>query len=421
MNPFAKPTPKKPAQPPKPVQKNDSTRENVKRQLINALDKMKDSSCKGLKITSEQIAKEIEEEIYKQNDNSSQKREYRDKIRKLEMRLKGSRNNFIRETIKKGKISVVDFCNLNEKDLMDDNYFKKLEGDEIEEKNEQKNINNNETKNKTNFPPNKRIVMAKPPALRNFKIPKPSPPVIPEQNKEINNINNNNISSNKDDQQQKEDEKIISDNSQNINKPIKASNINNNIFNINTEEVKKKEIINNNFDDVNNKPKIEQIHNINNISENINNFDNFSNTHNIDNKNNIDNGVEINNMIVLDNPNDIDVQISSNKIENKDNSNNLTTQENNIVTESNIIKNTDIEPSKVDSDIKNENKNEVTPKSSFDLLQEKLNSMTKSKKEEKKKKPKKKKKDKEKDTKENKETIHKKKTKKEDNEDTKKE
>ena len=138
-------------------------------------------------------------------------------------------------------------------------------------------------------------------------------------------------------------------------------------------------------------------------------------------KNNIDNGVEINNMIVLDNPNDIDVQISSNKIENKDNSNNLITQENNIVTESNIIKNTDIEPSKVDSDIKNENKNEVTPKSSFDLLQEKLNSMTKSKKEEKKKKPKKKKKDKEKDTKENKETIHKKKTKKEDNEDTKKE
>ena len=127
-NPFAKSIQKKPVQPAKQVQKNDSTRENVKRQLINALDKSKDNSISGLKITSEEIAKEIEEEIFKQNNNSSQKREYRDKIRKIEMRLKGPRNNFIREIIKKGKISINDFCNMNDKDLMDDNYFKKLDG-----------------------------------------------------------------------------------------------------------------------------------------------------------------------------------------------------------------------------------------------------------------------------------------------------
>ena len=43
-NPFQKPTPKKASQPSKQVQKNDSTRENVKKQLINALDKSKDNS-----------------------------------------------------------------------------------------------------------------------------------------------------------------------------------------------------------------------------------------------------------------------------------------------------------------------------------------------------------------------------------------
>ena len=115
MNPFAKPIQKKAPQPQKQAPKNDSTRENVKRQLINALDKSKDNSLNGLKINSEQIANEIEEEIFKQNDNSSKSRSYRDKIRKLEMRLKGPRNNFIREIIKKGKISVYDFCNLDEK------------------------------------------------------------------------------------------------------------------------------------------------------------------------------------------------------------------------------------------------------------------------------------------------------------------
>ena len=117
MNPFAKPIQKKAPQPQKQAPKNDSTRENVKRQLINALEKSKDNSLNGLKINSEQIANEIEEEIFKQNDNSSKSRSYRDKIRKLEMRLKGPRNNFIREIIKKGKISVYDFCNLDEKRL----------------------------------------------------------------------------------------------------------------------------------------------------------------------------------------------------------------------------------------------------------------------------------------------------------------
>ena len=125
-NPFSKPAQKKQAPTTKVVQK-DATRENVKKQLINALEKAKDNSLQGLKITSEQIAKEIEEEVFSQNDNSCKKREYRDKIRKLEMKLKGARNNFIREILKKGILSVVDFCNLSDKDLNDDNYYRTLE------------------------------------------------------------------------------------------------------------------------------------------------------------------------------------------------------------------------------------------------------------------------------------------------------
>ena len=128
MNPFAKPVPKKGNINPKPLQKNDSTRENVKKQLINALDKSKDNSLPGIKLTSEEIAKEIEEEVFKLSDDSCQSRGYRDKIRRLDMRLKGPRNNFIREIIKTGKLSVKEFCNLDEKNLMDDNYFRKLEG-----------------------------------------------------------------------------------------------------------------------------------------------------------------------------------------------------------------------------------------------------------------------------------------------------
>ena len=73
-NPFAKPTQKKPTTSSKPIQKNDSTRENVKKQLINSLEKTKDNSLQGLKLNSEQIAKEIEEQVYAQNDNSCQKK-----------------------------------------------------------------------------------------------------------------------------------------------------------------------------------------------------------------------------------------------------------------------------------------------------------------------------------------------------------
>ena len=50
-DPFAKPT-QKHLKAQKPSVKKDSTRENVKRQLINALEKSKDNSLPGLKFIS---------------------------------------------------------------------------------------------------------------------------------------------------------------------------------------------------------------------------------------------------------------------------------------------------------------------------------------------------------------------------------
>ena len=78
------------------------------------------------------------------------------------------------------------------KDLMDDNYFKKLDdGGETEEK-KQKENNENLNKNiiNKNVNPMKRFGMAKPPTLKNFKIPKPAaPPVIHDETDIYNNTN----------------------------------------------------------------------------------------------------------------------------------------------------------------------------------------------------------------------------------------
>ena len=130
-DPFRKSAPKQPETTSNQAPKIDATRENVKKQLINALEKNKDQSISDLVKTSEQIAIEIEQEIFEQNENSSKKREYRDKIRKLEMRIKGMRNNYIREILKNGALSVHDFCNLDEKSLSDENFFKKFKKEEM--------------------------------------------------------------------------------------------------------------------------------------------------------------------------------------------------------------------------------------------------------------------------------------------------
>ena len=133
--------------------KKDSTRENVKKTLINALEQKNDEN--NFKLTSEKIAIEIEEEIFEQNDNNAKNKGYRDKIKKIEFRIKGNKNSFIREILKNGLIDIKTFCQLDEQTLNDDNYFKKIYGVNINENNkkvEKKNLVPQWKANKMNKP-----------------------------------------------------------------------------------------------------------------------------------------------------------------------------------------------------------------------------------------------------------------------------
>ena len=190
--------------------KKDATRENVKKTLLNALEPKKDGNSK---FSAEKISLEIEEEIFKQNNNISQCKGYRDKIRKIELRIKGNRNLFIREILKNGLIDIKTFCELEEKVLNDDNYFKNLNGENSN--NKQDNNNNNDNQKISN--PNKgfsninrpgKVPMrtARPPVVKmnmlKFEIPK-------NEVNEINNINynqNNKDEVNENKAKKKEDE-----------------------------------------------------------------------------------------------------------------------------------------------------------------------------------------------------------------------
>ena len=121
--------------------KKDVTRENVKKSLLQILEPKTDENSK---FSAEKISLEIEEEIFKQNNNVSQCKCYREKIRKIELRIKGVRNLFVREILKKGLIDIKTFCELEDKVLNDDNYFKNLIG---ENSNNNQDNNNNDKQN----------------------------------------------------------------------------------------------------------------------------------------------------------------------------------------------------------------------------------------------------------------------------------
>ena len=116
----------------------NTTRELVVKFLTAILKVSNDNSKEGLEFTSEQIAREIEEEIFRQNNYFSGSEEYRERAKKIKDRLSGEENNFIREMLKKGKISVKEFCNLDDRNLVDNNYLKNI-GSYDQEKNFENN------------------------------------------------------------------------------------------------------------------------------------------------------------------------------------------------------------------------------------------------------------------------------------------
>ena len=170
-NPFAKGPSTKNSKTSTHQEKKDTTRDNVKRQLLNSLEARLDSQIEGLKYSSEQLSKEIEEIIFEQNGKVSQSKDYRDRIRKIEMRIKGNRNNYIREMLKKGIIEPEAFCKLDEKTLNNDNYFKSLYGKDTNPTNEKG--------------PVKKIGGSRPPALHAFHMPKIEPRIkdLPKEEK----------------------------------------------------------------------------------------------------------------------------------------------------------------------------------------------------------------------------------------------
>ena len=158
------------------LEKKDASRENAKKQLLNSLEPRTDSSIEGIKFTAEQLSVEIEGLVYKSNGNVSQSKDYRDKIRKYELRIKGNRNSFIREILKKGIITAEAFCSLEDKVLNDDNHFKSLLGESDSNAKENSTISGGK-KNRT----------AKPPKIA-FQI---HPPMTMREHKPMNDIAQN--------------------------------------------------------------------------------------------------------------------------------------------------------------------------------------------------------------------------------------
>lgn len=259
------------------------------------------------------------------------------------MKLKGPRNNFIREILKRGIISVVDFCNLQDKELSDDNYFRKLEENynknseggsipKVENKNES-DSNNNPKKNNLIPPKFKPGVhrMPKPPSINKFMIPKPVIPSVKEPVKQENKEDINNID--KINNEPKINKNIISEPNNNDNEPIisQAQNTDkNDIFNIVESNV--------------------------NINDNIN----------------INSGISIggdkptiNNDINIEGPISIDNKEENDK---KDNIKPPMEENTNIIKNDNINQNIDIGSSDNDLNIKNEEKKTETNKSKVDML-----------------------------------------------------
>ena len=158
------------------LEKKDASRENAKKQLLNSLEPRTDSSIEGIKFTAEQLSVEIEGLVYKSNGNVSQSKDYRDKIRKYELRIKGNRNSFIREILKKGVITAEAFCSLEDKVLNDDNHFKSLLGESDSNAKENSTMSGAK-KNRT----------AKPPKIA-FQI---HPPMTMREHKPMNDITQN--------------------------------------------------------------------------------------------------------------------------------------------------------------------------------------------------------------------------------------
>ena len=110
-------------------------RENIKKQLFEALEEKSDLN---VKTDSKTLSNLLEEAIFEVTGKNSKDRSYREKSKKIHLKLKGPRNANVRKALKLNFISPKDFCSLNDKQLEDESYFNGLIGETA--------INNNNEK-----------------------------------------------------------------------------------------------------------------------------------------------------------------------------------------------------------------------------------------------------------------------------------
>jgi hypothetical protein len=104
---------------------NEHTRDQIRKQLIEAFDLQ--DSVNEVKFTIAQVAENIEREVFEICDNDCKSKAYRDKCKKIIMRLKGKRNKHLRQLIREGLLDIAGLCKMNDEQLDDEKHFTKIE------------------------------------------------------------------------------------------------------------------------------------------------------------------------------------------------------------------------------------------------------------------------------------------------------
>jgi hypothetical protein len=104
---------------------HDHVREQIRKQLVEAFDLQDSVNESKYEIT--EVADFIEKEIYNLSEGDVKGKLYRDKCKKIIMRLKGKRNQHIRQMLREGGLDIALLCKMSDVQLDDDNQFKKVE------------------------------------------------------------------------------------------------------------------------------------------------------------------------------------------------------------------------------------------------------------------------------------------------------
>jgi hypothetical protein len=103
-------------------------REQIKKQISEALDS--GTQIDSPKFPTEQLSHDIENEIFELTGKNSKDKTYREKTKRIIARLKGNRNQIVRNVLKNGVLLAQDFTKLSDKEIDDDNYFNKFASSE---------------------------------------------------------------------------------------------------------------------------------------------------------------------------------------------------------------------------------------------------------------------------------------------------